>query len=107
MRKRLILIALLAAALMVLAACGGKKPESATVEPTASEAAATERQASVTAKPEATEEPTAIPEEDTLSLDSRATGLDQLKSYRLRWQSEWTATDSGETSTGKWDWSEE
>ena len=109
MKKPVLVILVLVLVLLALTACGSDKKQEvtdeATKEPVATEAAATEEPQPTEAP--AVEEPTAIPEEDTLSLDSRATGLDQLKSYRLHWQSQWTATDSGETSKGNWDWSEE
>lgn len=51
--------------------------------------------------------PTSAGSQDTLSLDSRAAGLDKLKSYRIRWQSQWTTTDVTKTTTSNWDWLEE
>jgi hypothetical protein len=33
--------------------------------------------------------------------------LDKLKSYRIRWQSQWSTTVGGKTATANWDWTEE
>jgi hypothetical protein len=54
--------------------------------------------------PTATSAPAA---EDALSVQSRAGGLDKLKSYRSQWRGEWKATESGETQSTTWDWFEE
>jgi len=45
--------------------------------------------------------------DDPLSLQDRQAGLDKLKSYRMRWQAQWSGTDSGKTETASWDWQEE
>lgn len=47
------------------------------------------------------------PAGDTLNLQNRETGLDQLKSYRLSWQAEWSSITSGKTESAGWDWQEE
>jgi hypothetical protein len=53
--------------------------------------------------------PTSVPSggDDSLSLQSRDAGLDKLTSYRMRWQAQWTASDSGSTENSGWDWVEE
>lgn len=45
--------------------------------------------------------------EETLTVESRNSGLDQLKSYRARWHGEWQATEGGTTEKASWDWFEE
>lgn len=45
--------------------------------------------------------------EEVLSLTSRDEGLDKLKSYRVRWNAQWTSTDAGKTDSGTWEWIEE
>ncbi len=57
-------------------------------------------------RPLATATPAPV-EEETLSLDSRNAGLDQLKSYRARWQAEWRVTEAGKTESLSWDFTEE
>ncbi len=57
-------------------------------------------------RPAPTETPVSEREE-VLSLDSRNAGLDQLKSYRVRWQAEWRSTEAGKTESGSWDFIEE
>jgi hypothetical protein len=121
MSRRNTLVALLLLTALVLAACGGSKPavqtskgeqttaaqpteatvsEEATPEPTETEAA------TEPASSEAT--PTAAAADDSLSLSSRDTGLDKLKSYRMSWKAEWSGTDSdGKAQKGNWDWTEE
>ena len=49
----------------------------------------------------------ATPEDESLSLASRYTGLDALTSYRLTWHAEWKSTDQGKEEQGAWDWTEE
>ena len=107
---------------LVLAACGGKGDKTApTEEATAPAAQATVRSSAAqkqpTAEPtmeaevvptdEPTEAPAANPEDDSLSLASRDTGLDALTSYRLTWHAEWKSTDQGKEEQGAWDWTEE
>ena len=53
---------------------------------------------------EPTEAPAATPEDDSLSLASRDTGLDALTSYRLTWHAKWKSTDQGKEEQGAWDW---
>jgi hypothetical protein len=116
-----LLIALTILVIVALAACGGGRepaPAAKSAEPV--EAAPTQaaqptkvpaEAAEPTAAPEPTAavaaEPTAAPEEESLSLDSRDTGLDQLTSYRLTWHAEWKTTDQDKTEQGTWDWAEE
>ncbi len=45
--------------------------------------------------------------EEALTVKSRNSGLDQLKSYRARWHGEWQATEGGTTEKATWDWFEE
>jgi hypothetical protein len=68
-------------------------------------AVATEVQSSATATPQAASAPSGG--DDTLSLSSRDAGLDKLKSYRMTWQAQWAATDSGDKENAGWDWVEE
>ena len=77
-------------------AAAGTKPTAATQKKTA---------AAPTAEP--TEAPAATPEDESLSLASRDTGLDALTSYRLTWHAEWKSTDQGKEEQGTWDWTEE
>lgn len=95
----------------LLAACGGR--QAPTAAPAAKPTAATQPTAVPAAKPtiapaatKATEAPTAT-QGEALSLLSRETGLDKLKSYRARWQAEWRSTESGKTDSGTWDWTQE
>ena len=64
-------------------------------------------EAEVVPTDEPTEAPAATPEDDSLSLASRDTGLDALTSYRLTWHAEWKSTDQGKEEQGAWDWTEE
>ena len=122
MRKTWIAASLAVLVVLVLAACGGNAAAPATTEPVAaptraSEQAkptvvskATESVAEPTAEPEPTlaPEPTSAPEEADLSLANRATGLDQLKSYRVGWKSaSETTSKDGKTQKSTWDWLEE
>lgn len=103
-----------------LAACGGKTAAPAAgTEPTARPAQATAAPAQAAATPatatqapaagatQPTAAPTAEPTEETLSLNSRAEGLDKLKSYRARWLSEWNGIEGDKQVTVSWDWIEE
>jgi hypothetical protein len=62
-----------------------------------------------TSKPGVT--PTSAPStaaaEGSLSLGSRQTGLDKLKSYRVRFKFEWASTEITQTDSGSLDWLEE
>ena len=127
MPKRTMLAALLLLAILVLSACGGSKPAAAPVQgndkpvaqTTKDEQVATSEPGNAAQSEEATPEPTeteaagkpvatATSEDDSLSLASRDTGLDKLKSYRMSWKSEWNGTDSnGKAQKGNWDWTEE
>ena len=40
-------------------------------------------------------------------MDSRAAGLDRLKSYRAKWSAEWKSTEEGQSKTGSWNWEED
>ncbi len=110
--------------LVVLAACGGSQPAAPTAPAPAGQAVAAKpaqkaqaptaaAEESVAAEPtepaaEPAEEPAAAPTAaDALNLDSRETGLDKLKSYRMSWQAEWNATDAGKTDNANWAWVEE
>ena len=107
---------------LALAACGGKGDKTAPTEEAAAPAAqATVRSSAAAKQPtaeptmeaevvptdEPTEAPAATPEDDSLSLASRDTGLDALTSYRLTWRAEWKSTDQGKEEQGAWDWTEE
>jgi hypothetical protein len=127
--KRFPLFALAVVILLLAAtACGGSKPSAAepktaaqpaaqsktdskpSAQPAAEKATPTEEVSAdePTAEPEATEpaaEPTAA--DDSLSIESRAAGLDKLKSYRMKWLAEWKGTDNGKDESGSWNWVEE
>jgi predicted small lipoprotein YifL len=107
---------------LALAACGGKgdktPPSEETAAPTAqatvrSSAAEKEpvaeptMEAEVVPTDEPTEAPAPTPEDESLSLASRDTGLDALTSYRLSWHAEWKSMDQGKPDQGAWDWTEE
>ena len=55
--------------------------------------------------------PTAAPssgnDNQPLTLQSRETGLDKLKSYRMTWQADWKSTDVTSTQSVTWNWTEE
>jgi hypothetical protein len=125
-RRNWLLLTLTILLALTLAACGGKDDKTPAAEETAApvaEATApkTVAKTAPTAAPQkkATSEPTAeptveptaapaaTPEAESLSLDSRDTGLDQLTSYRLAWHAEWKSTDQGKEEQGAWDWTEE
>ena len=121
-RRYWLLLTLTILLAVALAACGGKGDKTPQTEETAAPAAqATVRSSAAqkqpTAEPtteaeavptdEPTEAPAATPEDDSLSLESRDTGLDQLSSYRASWRAEWKSTDQGKTDQGTWDWVEE
>jgi hypothetical protein len=107
---------------LTLTACGGKGNDTPSAkETTAPVAQATVRSSAAqkqpTAEPtmeaevvptdEATKAPAATPEDESLSLASRDTGLDALTSYRLTWHAEWKSVDQGKEEQGAWDWTEE
>jgi hypothetical protein len=127
--KKLSLLAL-CLLLVTLTACGGgTQSKQSDTAPTAKPAAATAKASATPASSEesddtkdtaeATEAPTASPaksspsatpaksEEAGLSLESRQAGLDKLKTYRMKWHSEWASTESGSTEKAVWDWLEE
>ncbi len=124
-KRNWLLIALTILVIAALAACGsGQKanptPESKLAEPietAATEATQPTKAAVEASKPTAALEPTkaaaveptpaSTPEEETLSLDSRATGLDKLKSYKAKWSAEWKSTGDGQNETGSWNWEED
>jgi hypothetical protein len=124
----------IAVSILVLVVCGGLACISALVvfgtgaltlgqraiapQPTATEAAIAAPQSGETQVPQGGEtqappaEATSVgaPTQssgESLSLASRDAGLDKLKSYRIRWQSQWTTTEGGKTQSASWDWSEE
>ncbi len=55
----------------------------------------------------ATPTPTSTSESNLLSLQSRQSGLDKLKSYRMKWQANWKSTEGGSTQAITWNWVEE
>ena len=116
MRKHWLVALMMALVLMALAACGGAKPESTPAAESETSPTRTSEQAKPTVAPKATvemaeptaePEPSSVPEEADLSIDSRDTGLDQLKSYRASWKSAWETTKDGKTQQTTWGWSEE
>ena len=119
MKRSWTIVTLVVLLALALAACGGDKP---TAAPAAGQWAQGSNQpasnsAEPTDKPAGKPAPTATAEEasteptpaadDTLDLSSRDAGLDQLKSYRMRWQAQWQSTESGKTDSANWDWTEE
>ena len=77
-------------------------------------AAATEVQDAVstrapepTSKPGATSAPGTGGGDGPLSLESRQSGLDKLKSYRIKFTFEWKSTEPGKTDSGSLNWTEE
>jgi hypothetical protein len=108
------LLALVVVLALTLAACGSKGSDIAPAKETpASVAQATAPKLPAATKPtavptaEPTEAPAATAEEESLSLASRDTGLDQLNSYRATWRAEWKAMEQGKTDQGAWNWTEE
>jgi hypothetical protein len=106
-------VAILAIAALACSPFGGGKASE--VAATA-KAVATEVKSAGTPAPAATatksgSAPTSAPGggggDNPLSLQDRQSGLDKLKSYRMRWQAQWSSTDSGKTETASWDWQEE
>ena len=110
-------VALLAAALIVgaltLAGCGAsqatptpaaKTASQPTVAPTTPKSAA---QPTPTAAPAKSQPTSESAQEESLSLTSRDAALDKLKSYRMRWQSQWKSTEVTKTTETGWDWTEE
>jgi predicted small lipoprotein YifL len=121
-RRYSLLLSLAVLLALALAACGGKGTKTAPATATSAAAAqATAPKSATAAKPtsrpaaqptaaptaESTETPPAAVTEKSLTLASRDTGLDQLKSYRATWRAQWKATDQGKTDEGAWNWSEE
>jgi len=113
---RLVTFAIVVLAIAALACSpigGGKASE---VVATA-EAVATEVNSLTTPVPEATaakpgSAPTSAPGggggDNPLSLQDRQAGLDKLESYRIKWQAQWSSTDSSsQTENASWDWQEE
>ncbi len=112
MKRFWIAVSVLALVLTGAAACGAGQ------QPTATEAEVSTPQGGETQAPQPnnTEAPqsaaTSVAEptksaQESLSLTSRDAGLDKLKSYRIRWQSQWSTTEGGKTQTASWDWIEE
>ena len=121
-RRYWLLLTLTILLALTLTACGGKGNDTPSAkETTAPVAQATVRSSAAQKQPaaeptmeteavltdEPTEAPAATPEDDSLSLASRDTGLDALSSYRLTWHAEWKSTDQGKEEQGAWDWTEE
>ena len=121
-RRYWLLLTLTILLALTLTACGGKGNDTPSAkETTAPVAQATVRSSAAQKQPaaeptmeaevvptdEATEAPAATPEDESLSLASRDTGLDALTSYRLTWHAEWKSTDQGKEDQGAWDWTEE
>ncbi len=104
MKRFNLLLAVLLLALGALAACsgGGQKGDGAQPprETAAPAAKATQASTDLGGGGNATTG-------GDLALTSRDAGLDKLKSYRVRWQSQWNSTDGDKTTTTNWDWTEE
>jgi hypothetical protein len=102
-----VVIVLSTAALACSLGSVSKAPEViATVKAVATEA----NSEANTPTPAAKGAPTSAPSgggENPLSLQSRQAGLDKLKSYKMRWQAQWSSTISGTTESAGWDWVEE
>lgn len=105
-------LVVLAIAALACSPVGGKASEVAAT----AKAVATEVKSVGTPAPAATatkpgSAPTSAPGggggDNPLSLQDRQSGLDKLKSYRMRWQAQWSGADSGKTETASWDWLEE
>jgi hypothetical protein len=109
MKQFWIAIPVMALVLLGAAACSSAQ-QGATPQGTAAQPTAAAPGAGVLQSPEAeksvSQEPT-NPTGESISLGSRDVGLDKLKSYRLRWQSQWNTTEGGKTQTANWDWNEE
>ena len=109
MKQSWIAVPVLALVLLGAAACSAGQQGTAQ-QGTAAPATVLATRAGVSRSPEAkqtlSEQPT-NPTGESLSLGSRDVGLDKLKSYRIRWQSQWSTTESGKTETANWDWLEE
>jgi hypothetical protein len=111
MKRLVVLVVVALTVVLFVSACGGDEEETtpapaadvqeAPPEPEAAEAPA------ATAAPTATTAPAAEAaepaEEEVLSLDDRTSGLEDLKSYRLTWRSEWTAEGATEPAF-TWEW---
>ena len=121
-RRYWLLLTLAVFLTLALAACGGKGSETAptkgnTTPPTpatAPDPAAESKPAAAPAlkptavpAPKPTAAPAVTPEEDSLSLESRDTGLDKLDSYRATWHADWKSTEQDKTESGNWKWTEE
>lgn len=113
--KRVIMIPAMAVLSLVILACTcsglGKAPEvAATVRAVATEV----KGAMGTSTPAATAKPGAAAtlapgggDDKPLSLNDRQTGLDKLKSYRMKWLAEWKSTEVTSTQAVTWNWVEE
>lgn len=84
--------------LALVAGCGGGAKEKSAAEQPAS--------AQPTQAPAAAPAQTAE-EEASLTLENRQSGLEQLKSYRVRWGGAWKTTESGKTTEATWEWLQE
>lgn len=119
MKKSWIVCLVVAVAAVSLAACGGTPTPPPTAQATATTTKASQSQAPTATTPPqkaaaapsptapAARPPTATPVDDVLTLTNRAEGLDALKSYRMRWQAQWSTTEGGKSEKGTWDWIEE
>jgi hypothetical protein len=103
-------IAALAVAMLAIAALacspigGGKAPE---VVATAKSLTTPAPDATATRPGQATSAPAGGGGDNPLSLQDRQAGLDKLKSYRMRWQAQWTSTEITKTENASWDWQED
>ena len=111
MAHRTLLLVISFSIVLSLAACGSRGDDAtpAPAEPAAAQSGDTQSaedpaaaptkapEPTVAAEPIATQVPTSTPvseEEEALSLADRSSGLGQLRSYRLKWVSEWVPDDA-------------
>ncbi len=105
-------IAVLAIAALACSPIGGGKASEVVAT---AKAVATEVKSLNSLTPEATtakpgSAPTSAPgggSDNPLSLQDRQAGLDKLKSYRMKWQAQWSSTEVTKTESLGWDWQEE
>jgi hypothetical protein len=110
-----LLIAVMVLALAVMACSVGSVPKAADVAATAKAVATEVKEAVATSTPAptakasgaATPTPSTSSDDKPLSLNDRQTGLDKLKSYRMKWQANWKSTEVTSTQSVSWNWIEE
>lgn len=125
MKRTLANVWLVSLVLVLLAGCGGGAKEApaaaqptqapaAAQQPTAQQPTAQQPMAEPTAKPAEPAAPTQAPaptaeaeQEAALTVEDRQSGLEQLDSYRARWEGTWKATEGDETTDVTWKWYQE